>query len=396
MMIDIFKSIGLFFVTILANPLWYVGLIVIYFLSSQRVKQEREAFHTRVYSRLSDWTIPIIPAVIAGLSLSLITAGLGIVLSKEFIALLVAMSVLTVLTFHVRWMTPAYVLGFMLLLYGSEPFFKNSKIMDTLIYQPLSTVPMFVVAGLLALFVVVEGFLILKNGSRYTSPKLERSKRGKWIGSHETKRLWIVPVLFFIPEGLIPSSSFWPIFSLGDGGWQPILLPFFIGFNQQVRAVLPAGPIRLIGLRVLCLGIFFVILAAASFYVPFLAIVLGGLAIVSRELLSFAAKTKDGQHQAYFMSQRKGCIVLGVLPGSPAEKMKLAIGETIVKVNGQAVNGEESLYKALQLNSAFCKLDVINTDGEIRFVQGALYDGEHHQLGVLLVKDDIELQDSII
>ncbi len=102
-----------------------------------------------------------------------------------------------------------------------------------------------------------------------------------------------------------------------------------------------------------------------------------------------------GQHP-YFSAQTEGCTVLGVLPNSPAEKMDIKIGETIVKVNGVKVNDETGFYHALQMNSAFCKLDVLNSDGEVRFAQGALYDGNHHQLGVLLVKTDVELQNSVV
>ncbi len=394
-MTDIFISIGLFFAYFFANPLLYVGFIVIYLLSRQRVKQERESFHTRVYGQVSDWTIPFVPALLTGLGLSIITAGLGMVLTIEFIAIFSIVTLLAALTFQIRWLAPSFVFGALLLFYGSEPLLGNVEFLAS-IYESLSVIPVFVIAGLLALFVLAEGILIRTNGASYTSPKLVRSKRGKWVGLHETKRLWIVPVIFFVPEGIIPSASFWPVFTIGDGGWQPILLPFLIGFHQQVRAILPAIPIRTMGLRVITLSVLFACLAVGSYYVPYVAIILGGLAILSRELLWLLAKMRDERQPSFFSTQPKGCVVLGILPGSPAEKMNIAIGETIVKVNGQAVDGNESFYEALQLNSAFCKLDVLNHDGEIRFAQGALYDGEHYQLGVLLVKKDVELQDSII
>lgn len=394
-MIDIFISIGLFFAYFFANPLLYLGFAVIYWLSAQRVKQEREAFHTRVYGRVSDWVIPFVPALLTGLGVSVITVGLGIVLTLELILILSVLSILVVLTFQVRWMTPAFVLGALLLFYGSEPLLGDVELFAP-VYEELSAIPLFVIASLLALLVIAEGTLIRTNGMSYTSPKLVRSKRGKWIGLHETKRLWIVPIIFFVPEGMIPAASYWPILPVGEGGWQPVLLPFLIGFHQQVRATVPTIPMRTMGLRVMALGILFAILAVGSYYVPFLAVVLGGLAIVSRELLWVLAKARDERQPAFFSSLPKGCIVLGILPGSPADKMKIEVGEVITKVNGQAVNSEESFYEALQLNSAFCKLDVLNRDGEVRFAQGALYDGEHHQLGVLLVKDDVELQDSII
>jgi S1-C subfamily serine protease len=70
--------------------------------------------------------------------------------------------------------------------------------------------------------------------------------------------------------------------------------------------------------------------------------------------------------------------------------MGLKVGEIIVKVNGVTLTHETSLYKALQINAAYCKMEVLDLNREIRFVQGSLYQNEHHQLGVLLVHDVVE------
>ncbi len=51
------------------------------------------------------------------------------------------------------------------------------------------------------------------------------------------------------------------------------------------------------------------------------------------------------------------------------------------------VKTENRVYEALQRNRAFCKLEVVNEHGEVRFVQGALYEDEHHELGLLFVKE---------
>ncbi|MNE56377.1 Cell division topological determinant MinJ [compost metagenome] len=68
--------------------------------------------------------------------------------------------------------------------------------------------------------------------------------------------------------------------------------------------------------------------------------------------------------------------------------MGLAAGETLHKVNGSYVKSKEELYEALVQNSAFCKLEVLNTEGELKFAQRARFAGEHHQLGVILAPDE--------
>jgi hypothetical protein len=35
-----------------------------------------------------------------------------------------------------------------------------------------------------------------------------------------------------------------------------------------------------------------------------------------------------------------------------------------------------------------CKLEVFDTNGEARFEQRALYEGEHYELGILFVQDE--------
>jgi hypothetical protein len=377
------------------NPLLYIGLYAVYLFSGKRVKEERNAFHTRVYGRMADLTIPFLSASLMGVCVSVVTIALGLTITLPFVAVLAVVYILFALTFQIRWMTPTFVLGFVLLLYGLEPLLRSWEVVVPL-YHVLEQIPLVVVASLLVLLMLVEGILIRINGAIYTSPTLERSKRGKWIGIHTAKRLWMVPVVLFIPEGLIPTFSFWPVLTVADAHLQPVLVPFLIGFQQRVRATLPSTPIQKTGLRVICLSCLFALLAAASYFIPLLAVVLGILAIVSREALTVITKNREVKRQAFFTTRTKGCIVLGVLPGSPAEKMNIAVGETIVKVNGQEVSGETSFYEALQINSAFCKIDVLNHEGEVRFAQGALYDGEHYQLGVLLVKDEMNLQDSIV
>ncbi|WP_227937290.1 PDZ domain-containing protein [Alkalihalobacillus deserti] len=394
MLIDILRTVGIFFLSFFINPILYIGIIVIYFLGKSRVKDERHSFHTRVFRQMADFTIPFLPALLAGVYASIVTIGLGIVITWEWFVALAILYLLLMLTLQIQWMTTTFALGILLLFYGMEPLLSSIGFFNP-IYAELTQIPLQVVASLLVLLMIVEGFLIRFNGATYTSPRLEKSKRGKWIGLHVSKRLWIVPVVLFIPEGIIPTITYWPILSIGEMSLQPVFIPFLIGFHQRVHGSIPSVPIKTTGMRVIGLSLILALFAIGSFYIPILAVVLGGLAIVGRELLSYQAKIREEKQPIFFSTQSKGCIVLGVLPNSPAEKMKIAIGETIVKVNGQPVNSETTFYEALQINSAFCKLEVLNHDGEIRFAQGALYDGGHHQLGVLLVKDDVVLQDSI-
>jgi S1-C subfamily serine protease len=129
------------------------------------------------------------------------------------------------------------------------------------------------------------------------------------------------------------------------------------------------------------------VLAIVSYwYVP-LAVVAVALAFFGREWLAFFQHRQDRSQPPYFAKREQGLVILGVLPHSKAEKMALQIGDVIVKANGIPVKTENEFYEALQRNRAFCKLEVVDEEGEVRFVQGALYEDEHHELGLLFVKE---------
>ncbi|MBP3950000.1 PDZ domain-containing protein [Bacillus suaedae] len=394
MVIDLLQSIGIFFAYFFANPLLYIGFILIYFLSIQRIKAERGSFHTRVYGKIADFTIPFLPALLIGLYLSSVTILLGLVITPNFIIVLVCVYVLFALTLQTRLVSPSYVLGAILILHSLEPFLGTIDFLS-LVFEALSTTSVTVIAILLALLVIGEGILIRTNGATYTSPRLERSKRGKWIGLHVSKRLWIVPVVLFLPEGMVPSFEYWPVIQIANVDLQPVLIPFLIGFKQPIRSTIPRYRIQSTGLKVIAVGLVAALLAVGTYFAPMIAFALGLGIIVARELLSIKEKKYDDSQPAFFTKQPKGCVVVGVLPDSPAEKMNLLVGEVIIKVNGVYVHSETAFYEALQINSAFCKLEVLDFDGEVRFAQTALYDGKHHQIGVLLVKDGHELQNSI-
>lgn len=89
-------------------------------------------------------------------------------------------------------------------------------------------------------------------------------------------------------------------------------------------------------------------------------------------------------------------MILGILLNSPASKMDLKVGEIISKVNGQSVRDEKGFYEALQRNRAHCKLDVLDVNGEVRFVQRALYEGDHYELGILFVQDEKKWDSEVI
>ncbi|WP_374723418.1 PDZ domain-containing protein [Calidifontibacillus erzurumensis] len=383
-LLELLYGLGRFFL----NPAFYILLLFAWLIGIQRTKKERKDFSVRIFPFNSEIVECILYGLISGVCVSIVLLGLGIVIPVGFIALTSVLTILVLLIMQPRLLSPAYVIGGAMLI---SLFVPNITVENQLLANwmtELEESPLFMMAVLLSLMLLAEGFLIVRKGHLQTSPALKKSKRGKQIGVHEAKKLWLVPVLLFIPGDALSSTlPWWPVIKTPFANFALLAVPFGIGFHQFIQASLPKEAIQLAGRRVLLLAIFVTILTVASYWLPILAVAASVVAIIGRELIALKQKVADMGSAPYF-SNNKGLVILGIIPDSPADKMGLKVGEIITKVNGIQVKTAKQFYEALHVNRAFCKLDVLDYNGEVRFVQRALYENEHHELGLLFVNDE--------
>ncbi|MCM3763399.1 PDZ domain-containing protein [Neobacillus niacini] len=383
-LVELLKGTGKLFL----HPVLYYLVFLAGILGVMRVKRERKNFHVRAEDAYFELRQLFPLGLLIGAVLSVAVVGAGIVIPFAAVLLIAAFTLLWSLTANVRWMSPAYTVGaafFAIVMLAKNswpfPFFENAfGALKTQIYPSIVIV--------LGLLLIAEGIFILKNGSKGSSPKLTKSKRGQSIGIHEVKRLWLLPMFLLIPGEAIPSTfDWWPVFQIGAKEYSLILVPFAMGFSLQIKGMLPREAIQNHGRQVMGLGVFILLLSIAGYWYPLSSILTVALAVIGREFISLMAYLKDENKPVYFSKKNQGLMIIGIIPETPAEKMGLKVGEIIAKVNGQQVQDETTFYEALQKNRAHCKLDVLDTNGEIRFVQRALFEGDHHELGILFVQD---------
>lgn len=394
-LITLLQGIGYVFL----HPLFYIGFFTMLLIGVARVKRERRDFHTKVYDFLDETVISLLPGIITGLVISIVAIGLGFVVSIELLIAITVIYLLAIATTQVRWISPSFVIPialFGMLLFAFKPWTISVPLFGNFSFEFSESLLVYTVI-IMALLLIGEGVLVRTNGHKNTSPKYLKSKRGMLVGAHESKRLWFVPVFLLLPNGLLPSVDFWPVLTIGEQGtYSIILVPFLVGFHQLIKSSMPVPFIQKTGNRIILLGVFVGLVSVGAYFYPYLAFVAASLALAGKEILWIRMRQQDERKTEHFTPQTSGVMILGIIPRSPAAKMQLRVGEVIVKVNGQNVNDQLQFYDALQKNSAFCKLEVKDEDGEIRFAQTALYDGEHHQLGVLLLKAEYELQNSVV
>ncbi|MEH7387500.1 PDZ domain-containing protein [Bacillus sp. JJ1521] len=383
-LLEFAKGIGRFFL----HPMFYYFAGYCVLLGYFRVKRERRAFHIRVEDGFYDLRSLLPGGWLAGLLISVATIAAGVVIPFGSIVLIAIVTLLLSLPIKTRLLSPAYILGisFFGIILLSELSVENNFI--TRLLDDLGNTSLASIAILLGALLLVEGILILKKGHIGTSPDLLKSKRGLPVGAHVTQRLWLAPVFLLIPgEALTTHYEWWPVFTVSGEAYSLILVPFGIGFYHKVKSMLPTQSIPVVGKRVILLGIVITALAVASIWFPVTAIIAACFALAGRELIYLQHYFMDESKPSIFSQRNQGLLVLGIIPQSPADKMQIKIGETIAKVNGIQVKTVQEFYMALQKNRALCKLDVLDINGEVRFIQRALYEGEHHELGILFVNE---------
>ena len=378
---EIAQAIGLFFI----HPLTWVAVVFVIATGWIRVRRERFSFQSAAYDVLHEWRQLWKGSLLGTVLVSVVLIGLGASFTTAWLALYGVIALLSLVLFGQRLASSAYSIGMAtFLVLGLAALEIELPWLGT-VDMP-SDVALTSVAGLVGLLLLIEGFWVKRQQHRVTTPMITKGKRGKFIGTHHFAQIGLVPAFLLLPSGLvqIPIDG-WPILTVGEESFTLICVPFLLGAKQRFQTLLPAAGILLLGKQIVGVAGLVLVLAIGSFWIPALAIAAVSFALIGRELATARVRVADQQKTPYFTERDRGLLILDTLPDSPAEKMGLEIGEVILKANGVPVKNDQEFYEALQHNRTYCKLEVQDVNGELRFAQRALYKGEHHELGIFTV-----------
>jgi hypothetical protein len=375
-LIEVGKGIGRLFL----NPLFYWAIIFILLAGIRRIKQERKYFGTKVFDIFSEWKDTWGFSILIGIVYSMLIIGFGVVFNYETIMMLSAVMIVLSLGFRFLFLSPVYMIGVTYIILLALPIFAKDvpffAFLDEVNYSGLSI--------LVGLLLFVEAHFLNRVKQNETFPTLIKGERGGWVGKHYIKRTAIIPIFLLVPSGLIePFADYWPFLSFGDDRYGLILFPFLLGMEHGVRGSLPHVVAQKLSMAILGLAALVFGIAVGSIFISTLSIVAVIIAIVGREWINYRMRVSDQRKSPFFNHTNEGLKVLGIIPGSPADRLNIVIGETISKVNSIKIHSEEDLYEALQQTGSFFKIELFDLNGEIRFVQSAIYEGDHHELGLI-------------
>ncbi|MBP1936623.1 PDZ domain-containing protein [Paenibacillus sediminis] len=379
-------------ILLLTQPFYYIAILFIILQYRRQVVLERKLFHVRLHGWGQQTWRTFVSGLASGICVSLVMVFLGISLTTEAIILIWVISLILML-FRVRYLCFAYTIGLLGVIQavlGWLPEPNASGVIGSII-DTIAGLDIPALLVLVALLHIAEAVLVRGQGASFAGPLFYEGKRGKLVGGYQMQSFWPVPLFLLIPAQTTGSLLPWtPLF--GGAGWNNgftlMALPVLIGFTEMTQSMLPREKTRLTSKRLLLYSIVLLVLALLSHWWSPLIIGASLASFVLHELLVWLAGLEEQSKSPIFVHPAQGLRVLAVLPGSPAAELGISAGETIRKVNGMAVNNKEQLHLALRSNSAFCKLEVQNVQGELKFLQRGIYAGEHHQLGIILAPDD--------
>ncbi|MEK3764744.1 PDZ domain-containing protein [Solibacillus sp. FSL K6-4121] len=383
-LIEILKGIGRLFI----NPLLYIAIISAIYLGYRRVKRERRFFNRRILGGWSELKNMLIMGFVLSVIISVFSLVIGLTVSLELLTFVFVVSLVALIMYTYHLLSPAIVMAIAFCMlaimqwqnwtYSIGPLELNGTDAVT---NLVMTVP--ILTGLL---LMAEGILIRRYGGRFASPIMETTKRGLNGIGYYSKQLWVLPVFTIIPgDGIQSFAPFWPQFTVGAEQFSLIVFPFIIGFQQMVRQKLPMNVYPQMGRSIVMIGQFVLIVGLTAYFSPVLGAAALALGAISRTVIGIYYSRAEDRNSYAVMRSDRGVMIAGILPNSPAEKMGLLAGEVIKRVNGQDVYTEEDLYKALQINAAHCRLEVLDHAGELRLAQHVVHRDDNYKIGLLVV-----------
>jgi hypothetical protein len=327
----------------------------------------------------------------AGFVLSVLSLAAGSALTAEtLLAIWAGMLILAL--FKLRFICVAYAAGALGILQavltwtGVQSLGSGGWSEAVRVLLAIDVPALLFLAGLLH---VAEGMLVRLQGAKSAIPLFLESKRGKPIGAYALSGVWPVPLLWMVPAagGGGFTLPWMPLFE-DAAAWSFAAFPVLIAFSDRTETYYPEQKAASAGRNLVIYGLLIAALAAgAAFWAP-LAVIASALAVVLHEGLIWYSRMREHGRAPLYVQDGSGVRILAVLPGTPAAELGLVSGETIRKVNGMPTRTKEELHDALERQSAFTKLEVVNREGEVKFLQRARYEGEHHQLGLVLAPDE--------
>lgn len=218
---------------------------------------------------------------------------------------------------------------------------------------------------------LVEAFLVAVNGAEGATPVNVRVPQGYTVGGFLLQRAWPVPFLALVVGGLgpalIPKFSWWPLIGskayahmLGRGLTYSLLPGVAaLGYSELAITCRPRAKARHTSLLLVIYSLVLLALSACAQHHLGWALTAAVFASLGHEAVIFWGRRRGMRGEPLYVA-RRGVMVLGVLPHSPAARMGLVEGDVIVRFNDECIRNKSDLLEAMYPWAIAAKVEVEN------------------------------------
>ncbi len=376
MIIDILRPL-------LTAPLLWLAIVYAGWLAHRRISLERKTFRIAINPRWIEVGHFVGHGLLAGLALSCCTLVLGAMVNMQWWLVYQLIAILSLLV-AARWQNVSATFLISALVYAGATFIWPQYQVEG---QASLLAELLVIIGLVT---VINSVLQRWDAEATVTPRVMTSKRGRLTAFFMSRQIYIAPVFFLVPGAIdMPSLGFWPVLNIGHQSYSLVILPLLLGFSLKavkglMKSVVTKNANSYLIFGLLLVGFGLIAVAFPNWIIGMLTVAL---------VLSFALQwrlSRRGAHerQLHFTKPYDGVFILGILRETPAAKMGLVVGDTIVECNGEAVSNNDNFYRAIQSQPTYCHLKVQDLNGEFRMAEGAIFADAPHELGVVLFPEN--------
>gem|GEM_PF-5002064 len=362
------------FIDILKNPVIYWVIILVILTVYKRRKIEKKQFGKHIHSFFPAWTTTLFITIISSISVSFVAIYFGLHITYEIILILSIVTICFSLIYQHIFLSVSYTLGFtyFLLFLSIQNLFENSTTILTS------------VVFLIGVFLIIEAVLIKTMKNDHFFPERWKTPRGAKYGQYRLQKITIIPCLLFVPDGIL--APFYPVFTLGDSQYNIALVPIVLGFSYLAKNNLPQVVAKTVAKRTCLLGIIVIVGSVIGLYQPIILSYVVLLAILGKIVIRILYINSEFQGSPIFFDMENKPTIFWVEKNSLAEKLGLQIGDTIIKINEQAVETREDVDQLLlQHQNEYLTISIEDRHHQQRTINKAVFAKNKEELGVIFI-----------
>ena len=382
---------------LLIQPVFISGLIYSFINYRRRVEYTRKTYRVNFVRENFEIKNFLFKGIIPGLVLSLLSVGIGVQLTIEWFILYQLITIVLLLIGGSRLIHPIFTfsltsIGYKVLslLSFNIPLlpFKQLYQLNDFTYNAVINLNQLITNTLFiaSLILLLSIYLLIDREESRLYPVLRTSKRGKSVAKYQRKSLWLLPLMVIVPgEAFSKIAAWWPLLEINGESYALLFMPILVGFHFTISTQLIHEATALIKKDFRYVGLIGLATFIIAYFIPAFSIWGVGLLFLFSFGVLIRHRRREKEWAFRYGPTNEGLRVIAIRSESPADRMSLSVGDTILEMNDTQMNSIEDYNRVVAYNRSYIKMRVLRVDNEIVMVQTPLYDDDFNSLGLLIL-----------